>query len=168
MKHRRVFHYHRPGDLAGLEAELNAMSEQGWQALRPGRLVQVYVRGEGTFVHRLGYCAPGAEAAYTAAQTAAGWEIAARRRGWILFRRPREEGEAPRLEEDREPVKALFARRIARLETLRRWLLILSALLLIGGYAVSLRPVIAAAALPLAVILFISYRIKFMEEGTAR
>ena len=60
------------------------------------------------------------------------------------------------------------ARRIARLEALRRWMLILAALLLIGGYAASFKPVLWGSVLPLSAALIITYRIKHLEEGTGK
>ena len=40
--------------------------------------------------------------------------------------------------------------------------------LLLGGYASALRPVFYATVLPLAAALFVTYRIKFMEEGIGK
>ncbi len=57
------------------------------------------------------------------------------------------------------------ARRIARLESLRRWMLLLAPLPLIGGYMADCLPVLYASALPLAVALIVTYRIKHLEEG---
>ena len=59
-------------------------------------------------------------------------------------------------------------RRIARYETLRRIMLILAPLLLIGGYALDILPILYAAAVPLAVALFVTYRIKHLEEGSGK
>ena len=60
------------------------------------------------------------------------------------------------------------ARRIARLESLRRWMLILTPLPLIGGYVTDCLPVLYASALPLAVALLLTYRIKHLEEGAGK
>ena len=57
--------------------------------------------------------------------------------------------------------------RIAGLERLRRWMLILAPLLLIGGYALDILPILYAAAVPLAVALLVTYRIKHLEEKQA-
>ncbi len=65
-------------------------------------------------------------------------------------------------EEDRN-----LARRIARLESLRRWMLILTPLPLIGGFAADCLPVLYASAIPLAVALIVTYRIKHLEEKQA-
>ena len=166
MKTKRCVHYFRPGDLAGLERELDRQSHLGWQAERPGRFVQRYRRGAGDFVHRIGYCAGDAEAEYLAENEAAGWHAGPRKRDWILFRKPASDAlPDERLPRDRAPIKVLFERRIARLESVRRWMLVLAAGLLIGGYATALKPVLLGSVLPLAVMLFVSYRIKFMEEG---
>ena len=56
------------------------------------------------------------------------------------------------------------AKRIARLESLRRWMLILTPLPLIGGYVADCLPVLYTSALPLAVALLVTYRIKHLEE----
>ena len=56
------------------------------------------------------------------------------------------------------------AKRIARLESLRRWMLILTPLPLIGGYVADCLPLLYASALPLAVALLVTYRIKHLEE----
>lgn len=183
MRYKRCFHYFRLGDLAGLESFLDAMSRGGWQAERPGRFVQRFVQGEGVFLHRIGACRhrPGSadEIAFLAAQERAGWSVAARRGPWILFRKPvppqaeedRGEPDPPQAEREgpdkldghRDSVRELFARRITRLESLRRWMLVLGALLLIGGYASALLPVLYATVLPMSVALYATYRIKWME-----
>ena len=59
-------------------------------------------------------------------------------------------------------------RRIARLESLRRWMLVLAALLLIGGYAIDILPVLYTSAIPLIVALLATYRIKRLEEGAGK
>ncbi len=197
MSTKRTYHYYRPGDLSGLEYSLNAMSRAGWQAVKPGRFVQRYRREEGVFVHRFGCSAhrPGSadEIAWLAAQQRAGWEVAARRKGWVLFRkeaagddaaqslplegkaapqgpdelasRQTEASEQPTLVGHRETVEALFKGRVARMEAFRRWMLVLAALLLIGGYMSSLLPILYSTALPLLAAAFVTYRIKWMEEG---
>ena len=60
------------------------------------------------------------------------------------------------------------ARRIARWEALRRVMLVLAALLLLVGYAIDVLPVLYASALPLAVALIVTYRIKHLEERKDR
>ena len=181
---KRVFRYFKPGDLAGAEQAMDAMSRQGWQALRPGRFVQVYEAGEGVFLHRIGCClhrpGSGDEITLLAAQARRGWELRARRGPWLLFRKELQDAackmrnaasgdnaaasENPTLEGHRDGVRALFSGRIARLETLRRWMLVLASVLLLGGYVSDLLPVLYATALPLLVALFATYRIKWMEE----
>lgn len=171
MHTKTCFHYHKPGDVAGLEHTLNAMSSAGWEPVGFGRLIQRYrTSSMGRRVYRLGCCsAPkGApeEAAYLAAQTRAGWSPVCRRGRWLLFSKAAEAAaEDEMLAQGREPVKALLSARIARLESLRRWMLLLAALLLIGGYAVSLRPVLTASVLPLGTALFATCEIKWLEEG---
>ncbi len=173
MEQKRTVHYYKPGDLTALEKTLNAMSRAGWQAVKPGRFVQLYERGEDCFVHRFGYCGarPGSadEIRWLAAQERAGWTAGARRKGWVLFRRPAETAEeGAALADGRDSVAAEFQRRSARLESFRRWMLVLAALLLIGGYVSDLLPVLYGTALPMLAALFVTYRIKFMEEGLAK
>ena len=173
MKPKRKLKYHRPGDVAGLERTLNAMSAAGWQALRPGRLIQTYRPGTERFVHRFGYCAAAKgsadEITYASKNSLAGWEAAAQRRGWILYRKMADQAaEDERLPQDRAPIRKLFEARIARLESLRRVLLVLGSALLIIGYASSLLPVLYACVIPLAGVIPVTYLIKFFTEGAAR
>ena len=72
-----------------------------------------------------------------------------------------EEKENP--EEDRKR-----GRQIARLESLRRWMLVLAPLLMIGGYVADYLPVLYASVLPLTVALLVTYRIKHLEEGAGK
>ena len=170
MNTKRRFRYFRPGDLAGLERELNEQSSLGWQAEKPSRFIQRYRREDGAFVHRISCCdAPqeGTEArSYFAACERAGWTAGPRRGIWTVFRKPAQNAEPDeRLPQDREPVKELFDRRIRRLESLRRWMLVPAAGLVIAGYASASRPVSLCSILPLGIALFVSFRIKFLEEG---
>lgn len=170
MERKQNFRYVRPGDLAGLEHILNAMSRSGWQAVKPGRFVQRYERAEGCFVHRLDFCPdrPGSAGEITihAANERAGWSLAAQKGGWRLYRKPASEaGEQEQLPAGRSHIGILFQRRIARLEAVRRWMLVVGAVFLMGGYATDQLPVLYTTALPMTVALFVSYRIKFMEEG---
>ena len=59
-------------------------------------------------------------------------------------------------------------KRIARYETLRKIMLILAPILLICGYALDILPILYAAALPLAIALLVTYRIKHLEEGSGK
>lgn len=170
MERKRCFRYVRPGDLTGLEHTLNTMSRSGWQAVKPGRFVQCYERSEGCFVHRLDFCPdrPGSagEIRLHGANERAGWSLAAKTGGWRLYRKPEAEAaQQEQLPEGRARIGALFQRRIERLETVRRWMLVLGSMLLMGGYAADRLPLLYSTALPMAVALFVSYRIKFMEEG---
>ena len=173
MKQKRVFRYFKPGDLTGMETAFNTMSREGWQVTRPGRFVQVYRQEAGACLHRLGCCThrPGSagEITWLAAQERAGWSVAARKGIWVLFRRPAEGApEDASLEGHRDSVKAVFDKRIARMESFRRWMLVLASVLLLGGYASDLLPVLYSTALPLLGALFVTYRIKFLEEGLRR
>lgn len=171
MPTKRTFKSFRPGDLAGLEKTLNDMSAQGWQPVKPGRLVQTFRQEDGAYVHRFGYCAhrhgSADEITWLAAQERAGWSVAVRKKGWILFRKPADAaGPDDTLDGHRETTDALFRAKIARLEAWRRALLVLGTLILLGGYFTSLLPVMYASALPLLGVALLTYRIKYYEEGT--
>ena len=51
------------------------------------------------------------------------------------------------------------------MENLRRVLLVLGTLILLGGYFTSLLPVMYASALPLLGVALLTYWIKYYEEG---
>ena len=70
-------------------------------------------------------------------------------------------------EADTPGIDDMTQKRIARYETLRRIMLILAPILLIGGYALDILPILYAAAVPLAVALLVTYRIKHLEEKQA-
>ena len=170
---KTTYRYFKPGDLRGLELYLDDLSRQGWECRTPGRLRQVFRRGEGTFVHRFGYCAApkgsADEITDTSACELAGWTAACRRKGWILWRKPAAEAEEDeKLPGHRDPIRRLFDRRIARMESLRRVLLVLGSGLLILGYVSSLLPIMYSCVLPLALVIPITYRIKFLTEGVER
>ena len=171
MPKKRTFLNFRPGDLSGLERKLNEMSAAGWQAVKPGRLVQTYRQEPGAFVHRFGCSAhrPGSadEITWLAAQERAGWKPAARKKGWILFRKPADQSSPEdTLADGRETVETLFKAKIARLENLRRVFLVLGTLILLGGYFAALVPLMYASALPLLGVAWATCRIKYLEEST--
>ena len=68
-------------------------------------------------------------------------------------------------EKRQDEIRPEEARRIARLERLRRWMLVLAPLLMMGGYVADCLPVLYASVLPLTVALIVTYRIKHLEEG---
>lgn len=70
----------------------------------------------------------------------------------------RAQKDAPAAERNRQ--------RIDRLERLRRVLLVLGTLILLGGYVSSLLPVMYASALPLLGVALVTYRIKYIEESS--
>lgn len=70
----------------------------------------------------------------------------------------RAQKDAPAAERNRQ--------RIDRLERLRRMLLVLGTLILLGGYVSSLLPVMYASALPLLGVALVTYRIKYIEESS--
>ncbi len=169
MERKTQLRYHKPGHIGRWEDTLNAMARQGWQPERPGRILQRYVRAPGDWVYRLGCCRAkdGAadEITYSSRQALAGWELYARRGIWRLYRRPAGEGEIPELWQGREPVYDVLRRRKQGWESFRRVMLVLGTLLLIGGYASSLLPILYATALPMTGALIATYLIKFLEEG---
>ena len=69
---------------------------------------------------------------------------------------------------DEKQISEKDARRIARLETLRRWMLILAPILMLGGYVTDRLPILYASAIPLAVALLATYGIKWTEEKTGK
>ena len=70
----------------------------------------------------------------------------------------RAQKDAPAAERNRQ--------RIDRLERLRRVLLVLGTLILLGGYVSSLLPVMYASALPLLGVALVTDRIKYIEESS--
>ena len=50
-------------------------------------------------------------------------------------------------------------------EAVRRWMVVLAALLMIGGYVADVLPVLYSSALPLCVMLLATLRIKRLEGG---
>lgn len=70
----------------------------------------------------------------------------------------RAQKDAPAAERNRQ--------RIDRLERLRRVLLVLGTLILLGGYVSSLLPVMYASALPLLGVALVTYRVKLIEESS--
>ena len=63
-----------------------------------------------------------------------------------------------------EPDEARLRQKIARLEALRRLLLVLASLLMIGGYVSAVKPVLYACVVPLAAAIPVTYAIKHLEE----
>ena len=63
-----------------------------------------------------------------------------------------------------EESNAKTKKTVARWEALRRVMLVLASVLLIGGYAIDVLPVLYASAVPLIVALLATYRIKHLEE----
>ena len=170
MERKHTYHYFKPGDLIGMEVWLNVMSESGWQCVRPGRLRQSFVREEGAWVHRFDFCNARAGSAdaitHAAALERSGWTVAARRKGWLLCRKPKDQAEEDEaLPGGRSRVAVRFQKQIARLESVRKVLLVLGSLMMILGYVSDLLPLLYSCAIPLAVIIPLTYRIKFLSEG---
>ena len=71
-------------------------------------------------------------------------------------------------EADVSPKEADIPKGVARLETLRRIMLILAPILLLSGYAMDVLPILYASAVPLTVALIATYRIKHLEESVEK
>ena len=64
---------------------------------------------------------------------------------------------------EEEARKARAAGKIARWDAARRWFLVLATILMIVGYMTSLRLLLASSAIPLALVLIATLRIKRLE-----
>lgn len=154
-----------------LEQLLDAQAAQGYALASATHKRQVFTPGGVPCRHRLGYCAgaPGSaeEITYLAAQERAGWELVCREQGWLYFRKPLDafaEGTSQRLEGDRESIDRMFAAVIRRLEIWRRIELVLTAALVVVGYA-TVNLVMRLAVIPLLLVLGNTYLIKYMQEA---
>lgn len=174
MKKKTTVHYFKTGSFRALEQTLDRMSAEGWQALRPGRLLQRYDFDDSVqYVHRFSVCTARAgsaeEITFLAEQQRAGWEPAARRGEWILFRKnaaDAEDGEA--LPCGYDPIETLFSKKIKSRETFRMWMIVLASLLMIVGYCIDLLPVLYSFAVPMLLALLVTLQIKYMQEGLQR
>lgn len=174
MKKKTTLHYYKTGTFRQLEQTLDRMSAEGFQAVRPGRLLQRYVFDDSVqYVHRFSVCTarPGSADAisFLAAQERGGWQTAARHGDWILFRKnaaDAEDGEA--LPCGIEPIGELFSRRIKSRETFRMWMIVLASVLMIVGYCTDLLPVLYSFAVPMLLALLVTLQIKYMQEGLKR
>ena len=61
--------------------------------------------------------------------------------------------------------RADYEKRIRRIETIRMWMIVLASILLVGGYASALKPVIYGCILPLAIAAGLTYWIKYLERS---
>lgn len=154
-----------------MEQKLNAMSAQGWQAVKPGRLVQQYVFDDtAAYVYRFGLSDRRSGSAdditYRSAQERAGWEICARKGKWILFRKKAADAEENEMLVDgRDPIELYYAGRIKPRETFRMWMIILATILMMAGYFTDLLPLLYAFAIPMLLALLVTMQIKYMQEG---
>lgn len=64
---------------------------------------------------------------------------------------------------EEEARKARAAGKISRWDAVRRWFLVLATILMIVGYMTSLRLLLASSAIPLALVLIATLRIKRLE-----
>lgn len=168
---KTTVHYYKTGDFRRLEDRLNAMSAEGWQPVKPGRLFQRYTFDDSTaYVFRFGASerreGSADDITFLAAQKQAGWEPVCRRGCWILFRKPAEEaGEDEQLPDGRSGIETLFARRIKSCETFRMWMIVIASALMMAGYFTDILPLLYSFAIPLLAALFVTLSIKYMQEG---
>lgn len=168
---KTTLHYYHPGAFARLEQTLDTMSRAGWQAEKPGRLLQRYVFDDNAcYVHRFGVCesreGSADEITYLAENERAGWKVAARKGCWRLFRKPAEEAsEGEALPGSNAAIEALFTRRCKAWETFRMWMIVLATLLMLAGYFTDLLPLLYSFALPMLLALPATLEIKYMQEG---
>ena len=71
-------------------------------------------------------------------------------------------------EADSSETDAKMKKCVARLEGLRRWMLVIAPILMLGGYFTDRLPILYASAIPLAVALLVTYRIKHLEEAAGK
>lgn len=63
--------------------------------------------------------------------------------------------------------KDALARRIKACETARMWMIVLAAILMLGGYTTDFLPVLYACVLPLFAALCLTLAIKHLERGAS-
>ena len=69
------------------------------------------------------------------------------------------------MKDKKQTEKAGLEARIRRCETVRMWMIVLASILLVGGYASAIKPVIYACILPLAIAAVLTYAIKSLERS---
>ena len=158
--------------LPELEQTLDALSQEGQQLAGGVFRGRRYTPGDAACWYRIGCCdaKPGTAGAveYQLRQTRLGWTFVCRQGRWWVFRRPLGEGEKPQLAGGRDAYCQLLRRRGRQLETGRLWCFVLTALLLIGGYALDRAWVTRLAALPLVVALGLSLLIQKLGRSRER
>lgn len=171
MGKKTTLHFYKTGDFRKQELALDAMSAAGWQAVRPGRLFQTYTSDSSkAYIHRFSVCESRAgsaeEITFLSENELAGWQCAARKGKWLLFRKPADEAQPEeQLPDGRTPIAALFTRKIKPLETFRMWMIVLGSLLMLVGYWTDILPLLYSFAAPLLAALIITLKIKYMQEG---
>ena len=171
MKQQKINKRFFSWQFAKLERELDRQSRDGWQLSAATFARRTYTQGGEPCRHRVAYCPSRVNSAdyitYVAAQTNHGWELVCQDQGWLFFRKPLSRfapEESQRLREDRDGIRSLFTKRVRKQENIRIVALLLAAALLVLGYATT-NWILRLAALPLAVMLFNTYLIKFMNEA---
>lgn len=171
MQKKTTLHYYKLGRLDKMEAALNALSEQGLQVVKPGRLIQQFVLdGAVRYVYRFDVCEAREGSAdaitYAAENTRAGWEAAAKKGRWLLLRKCADQAEPDELlPNGRAAVNRLFTRRIRTFEKLRMWMIVLATVLMLGGYVTDFLPVLYSFAIPMLLALLATLEIKYLQEG---
>ncbi len=136
---------------------LNKASQEGWQLKKIGLFsILLEENTEKTYEYRLGASqAPKGSAShmeYRLLWQRAGWELSCSRgpvcyfRGPVQAKSPKDGG-----------IVSLLARRIHRLEIARLWMLGLSALCIVAGYATDLYNIIRLSVVPLAAALIMTW-----------
>ena len=168
---KTTLHFYKTGDFWRLEDKLNEMSRQGWQPEKPGRLLQRYTFDDSAaYVFRFGVSGHREGSAdditCIAAQAKTGWKPACRKGNWILFRKKADAAEEnEQLPDGRGGIETLFAGRIKSCETFRMWMIVIASALMLAGYFTDILPLLYSFAIPLLAALFVTLRIKYMQEG---
>lgn len=168
---KTTLHYYKTGDFWRLEDKLNTMSAEGWQPVKPGRLLQRFSFDDSAaYVFRFGVCEhrelSADDITYLAAQKRAGWEPTCRKGSWILFCKPAADASPDeQLPDARSGIETLFARRIKFRETFRMWMIVIASALMLAGYFTDILPLLYSFAIPLLAALFVTLQIKYMQEG---
>ena len=152
------------------ERLLDEASQRGLQ-LKKANVFSVIYEYDDTkaFRHRIVACeaAKGSASAlqFVLAWQREGWEKVCQRGKLLYFRAPAEK----KVDEPREDdLFALLRRSIHRWEVLRIWLLVLSALCIVAGYAIDRFSIVRLSVAPLAIALLLTLVIDRLQKAKAR
>lgn len=152
------------------ETALDRASEKGLQLKKIGLFSACYEEdATKIYRHRIGVSeAPKGSASclqYELNWQRAGWEKVCRRGKLIYFRCPQEaKAKAPK----DEHLFNLLRRSVHRWEVIRLWLLVLSALCIVAGYAIDRFAIVRLSVVPLAVALLLTLLIDRLQKAKAR